>query len=303
MMNKEEKKEFYKKLIKEHFDAKISLTKLSRKYMIGRDTIAFNFKKLGFYPINYQNLINFNENVFDYIDTEEKSYWLGFIYADGTISSKNINHCYQFELGLKLSDKCHLEKFKKFLCWNKNIITDSYRCRVVFNNKHLWTILNNYGCTPNKSLTLEFPNEKIFSSKKLIRHFLRGYFDGDGCISYCKHIHIVSIASSVLGTPEFLNSFEKYIGLKNVTRSHDERHSIHTQALSFKINESVKLINFLYNDSSIYLDRKYKRYEFFKDSYSRPLEELSGLLESNIGEDCDVNTEINSEISKGSESS
>ena len=46
-MNKKEKKEFYKKLIKEHLEDKISLTKLSSKYNVGRDTIAFNFKKLG----------------------------------------------------------------------------------------------------------------------------------------------------------------------------------------------------------------------------------------------------------------
>ena len=74
-MNKKEKEEFYKKLIKEHFEDKISLTKLSSKYNVGRDTISFNFKKLGVCPINYHNLPKFDETIFDCIDTEDKAYW------------------------------------------------------------------------------------------------------------------------------------------------------------------------------------------------------------------------------------
>jgi hypothetical protein len=61
-------------------------------------------------------------------------------------------------------------------------------------------------------------------------------------------------------------------------------------------------MNFLYTNSSIYLDRKYKLYSFFKNG-RRSLEEFNELLLSNIGEDWNVNTEINSEITKGSESS
>mgnify|MGYP002625860766 CR=1 FL=1 len=36
------------------------------------------------------------------------------------------------------------------------------------------------GAIPNKSLILEFPKD---IPNDLIRHFVRGYFDGDGCIS------------------------------------------------------------------------------------------------------------------------
>ena len=55
-------------------------------------------------PINYHNLPKFHETIFDCIDTEDKAYWLGFIYADGTIRSENLNHFYQFELSLQLKD-------------------------------------------------------------------------------------------------------------------------------------------------------------------------------------------------------
>ena len=65
----------------------------------------------GIEVINYQNLTKFNENVFDSIDTEEKAYWLGFIFADGYISLKGNS----FELSLKGSDSEHLDKFNKFM--------------------------------------------------------------------------------------------------------------------------------------------------------------------------------------------
>ena len=48
----------------------------------------------------------------------------------------------------------------------------------------------------------------------------------------------------------------------------------------------------LYDNSSIYLDRKFKLYSFFKNG-CRSLEEFNELLLTNIGESCDANPEIN----------
>ena len=76
------------------------------------------------------------------------------------------------------------------------------RCRWNISNKHLWNSLNTLGCTPRKSLTLQFPDINIFSSPELVKHFIRGYFDGDGCLSYYKDS--LKPAISLLGTPEFL---------------------------------------------------------------------------------------------------
>lgn len=71
-------------------------------------------------------------------------------------------------------------KISTVTCGDKKCI----RCRWEIVNKHLWEVLYNYGCTPRKSTTLQFPELSIFQSPDLIRHFIRGYFDGDGCISY-----------------------------------------------------------------------------------------------------------------------
>lgn len=142
-------------------------------------------KAKGIEIINHQNETKFNEHIFDVIDTEEKAYWLGFIFADGYISSRDNG----FELSLKGSDIEHLHKFNKFMEHNKDNVKlgevknkdkTFLRCRWGIVNKHLWNTLNNLGCTPRKSLTLQFPN----ISEELEIPFIRGYFDGDGCLSY-----------------------------------------------------------------------------------------------------------------------
>ena len=153
--------------------------------------------------------------------------------------------------------------------------------------------MNDYGCTPKKSLTLKFPNKTIFKSIDLIKHFLRGYFDGDGCITYQKDTYSVSSVCSVVGTLEFLIEFEKSLNFeKEITKCRDKRHTTNTISLSFKRSESLILMKYLYENASIYLDRKFKLYSFFKNG-CRSLEEFNELLLTNIGENCDVNPEIN----------
>ena len=100
-------------------------------------------------------------------------------------------------------------KLGKTSCNNKEF----KRCRWGVTNKHLHTNLSILGCTPRKSLILQFPKDSIFkeskqySKKELIRHFIRGYFDGDGCISftYANKFHTkYSPIALIVGTEKFL---------------------------------------------------------------------------------------------------
>lgn len=52
---------------------------------------------------------------------------------------------------------------------------------VNFSSLSLCKDLTKLGAKRNKSLTLEFPSDEIVP-KKYKHHFIRGYFDGDGCI-------------------------------------------------------------------------------------------------------------------------
>ena len=280
---------------------KISLTEMGKRENVDRRTLAKHFKALGIEIINKQNCSKFNEHIFDEIDSEEKSYWLGFIFADGYISSsplrEDVKSIYQFELSLGLKDQEHLEKFRVFMEYEKPLLVDTYRCRFAVASKHLWSTLNNYGCTPNKSLTLNFPNVP----EHLIRHFIRGYFDGDGCIS--RHVHNTCVTPHIelLGTKQMLEHVLMYSGSK-ARYKHNIHHSKETWTLEWTKDLGIEFINYLYGNCSIYLNRKYELYQFFKNG-SRSVKEFTELSSGNIGGTPEMgNTEIIEEIKESSTS-
>jgi intein/homing endonuclease len=209
---------------------------------------------------------NLNEFIFDNIDTEEKAYWLGFIFADGTISSTR----FRFELSLSLKDIDHLEKFRQFIGYIKPLKIEKagygkrseqqyMRCRLYFNSKHLHGILNSYGCTPRKSLTLQFPKKSIFKTNSLIRHFLRGYIDGDGCITYATKDHS-GMNLNLLGTKQFLVDFQNNLPLEKsnkIRKKIDEK----VYSLSYQRNRGLYVCKYIYLNSTIYLDRKFKKFQ------------------------------------------
>lgn len=277
----------------------VTVTEVGKKFKVAPTKLSSYLND--YYPdVITKKTSTFNENVFDSIDTEEKAYWLGFIFADGTISSSPLRGeaktQYQFELCLSSKDKGHLEKFSKFIEFRNNIFCDDVRCRLSVYSKHFWNVLNCNGCTPNKSLTLKFPKKELFADHSLIRHFIRGYFDGDGCISYSNKEHTMC-SFNLIGTSDFLENVKLYLNLDcSLYILHPEKQSI-TKYITLSHKKAFKAIEQLYNDSSIYLERKYKRYL----EYCRLYEKSDRLSETKIMEGCDANHEVNSET-KESES-
>lgn len=280
-----------------------SIIKVAQQFEIAKSALSRRLHELNIPVINYQNRTKFDETIFDNIDTEEKAYWLGFIFADGYISSAPVNSDkkarYCFELSLKGSDVEHLRKFAKFVKHESvetvvrindvhcgNVICQ--RCRICLINKHLWETLNKLGCVPNKSLILEFPDLKIFKSSDLIKHFIRGYWDGDGCLTWANVEH-TRPHMSLLGTYKFLQQLcmqlpqHKIYAMQNHSKEYRN-----TYQFSVNGKTALNLSKYLYENSTISLDRKYQKYlqycRLYEESYKK-----SGI---NIGEDCDVNPEI-----------
>ena len=288
-----------------------SLSKIGKILGHSKDIISKYLKNSGVEIINKQNTSRFNEYVFDVIDTEEKAYWLGFIFADGYIASplakgknkgKNV---FAFSISLQIGDYNHLLKFNKFMEHNKiNIhidLKDPIRPHCTWNvrNKHLWETLNSYGCTPKKSLTLKFPDTKIFKKPELIKHFVRGFFDGDGCLSYSSSGYkgnFVYPRCGFTGTKDMLENIDKIFNKSShyyPCKFRDREWNGITWSNWYTNRDTVDIINFLYKDANIYLDRKYELYEFFRNG-SRSLEEFNELRASKIGETWDGNPEENS---------
>lgn len=249
-----------------------------------------------------------NEHYFDCIDTEEKAYWLGFIYADGNISKpiRIVNGkekpWYRIEVSLKYEDFDHLNKLRNALDMEAEVkkshtnFAQSERCRLGWNSKHMWNVLNSYGCTPCKSKTLTFPDISIFANKSLIRHFIRGYVDGDGCLSYQDSNHKKAVLN-ILGTFDMLSNIQHWLPLQFESAIYKKSEEC-VQQLSFQGKTGFFIANYLYKNSNIRLERKYNRYLEYCRLY---LEEYKLRL-GKYGELWNETAVVNSEIAKGSES-
>lgn len=244
----------------------ISLSDLAKEYNTTIQTLSKKLKERGIQIVNRQNITKFNENVFDIIDTEEKAYWLGFIFADGYISSRD----YGFELSLASIDAEHLIKFNNFMQHQKNNVklgvtkignTEFQRCRWGIVNKHLWNVLNNYGCTPRKSNTLVFPKLDIFQNPSLIIPFIRGYFDGDGCLSNYKELP----KASFVGTEEFLSKLKEQLQVYSINSGKlvTDYRELFTKTLNISKPNTLKFLHLIYDNATIYLDRKYNKFLTF----------------------------------------
>lgn len=272
---------------------------VAKKFEIKPQSFTKDLKELNIFDSNKKDKVkDYNENVFDIIDTEEKAYWLGFIFADGYIYSSplknNSNRIdYNFELCSCGEDREHVQKFANFIEYHKPLkITKAdknghTRCRVCLSSRHLWNTLNNLGCTPNKSLTLKFPDKKIFKKQKFILDFIRGYIDGDGWITYTNKEH-TKMCFGVLGTKKFISEIQSIFNTNYAIFQNNKDNNI-TMKLVITGSNGLILLHKLYKNSNIYLERKYEKYL----EYCRLFEESDSKLSSKIGEDCDVNPEVN----------
>lgn len=276
----------------------ISICKLAKEYHLSKTIIANRLRQFGYVVKNEHTKVKFDDSMFDIIDSEEKAYWLGFLYADGNINKhKSSKESYTLVVALKSTDYKHLEKFCNFLNYsndnikiiNKKLNEKQYQqCRIEVHSKHLWETLNSIGVVPCKSLIVQFPPESTFKNKSLIKHFIRGYFDGDGCLSFYKRTYDIIPHCSFVGTESFIKNSKLYIPydsifrVRNYSQAKENYHDLYE--LVFNKENSELFSDWLYKDATIYLDRKYERYRLFKKyNFEIPyteskLEEVFGIL-------------------------
>lgn len=122
----------------------------------------------------------FNESYFENINTEDKAYFLGFICADGCVIYDTNKSSYGVILKIHPKDEHILSDFIKCIDGNLSLRKDKKRNIVELHltGKKISKDLIKLGVYPNKTYNLKYPNIPI----DLERHFIRGYFDGDGCI-------------------------------------------------------------------------------------------------------------------------
>lgn len=209
-----------------------------------------------------------NSRYFKTIDTPEKAYWLGFLYADGGITDSGSIH--RVRINLAEHDYEHLVKFKKAIgAFNtpvkntvKKVDGKEYRgCYIALSDKEMVHDLISKGCCPKKSLILKFPNEEQVPFN-LIYHFIRGYSDGNGTITYSYPYgkeFLPHFSWGILGTEAFLTS------VKNILGKHDLKLENKKTHYGLKISGNKQLLNILskiYTDSYSDIELSRKRNKF-----------------------------------------
>ena len=242
-----------------------SLEKIGKMFKTRPERISKILKANGIQIINRQNERGTQHNLFSTIDTDEKAYWLGFLYADGAIHSTTN----AIELGLKISDMNHLLKFKQFIkADNKIYLTkDGKAARYCFYSKQMRLDLISLGCTPKKSETLLFPSENQLPKEHQLA-FVRGYFDGDGCFTFTHTTSGYKPIVKFLGTKDVLQGINKVLNYRerNYLLANSEETASHfVFETSYSCPDSIDILKKLYETSSLHLDRKYNRYQLFKN--------------------------------------
>lgn len=213
------------------------------------------------------------EDFFDIIDCEAKAYLLGFFLADGNIRGNRISvRVSESDLEIveifknEIAPKVNLHKINA----RKNKDGSYTKPMIMFHlsSKHLADTLRTYGFGERKTY-----NDKIdlsFIPKKFIIHFLRGYFDGDGCCYsgevkrnfknkiYKFRNYNMSITSFTRKHLDYLND---YLNNEMTIKSRvlqEKRGYFLLQVTSKK--DFFKFREVLYKDSNYFLKRKKEKF-------------------------------------------
>lgn len=214
------------------------------------------------------------------------AYVLGLIFSDGAIEDvrKSSRTCY---LQITSVDKSLIEQVKRVMSSSHNIYlkkprtmkikgkiyTTSLAYSLRIGSKEIFQDLVNRSITPRKSLRLKFPSVP----KRYFKFFLRGYLDGDGCISIYKHkdirrkIPMIQVIFTS-GTPSFLKCLsEKLVLILRVTNKNINLGSKGAYDLRYKSREAIRVLDYIYSTIKFapYLDRKYLKYIEAKEIYTQ----------------------------------
>lgn len=192
-----------------------------------------------------------DEHYFDSIDTEAKAYWLGFIFADGCVTTNRLI------VNLAEVDAGHLHKLRTALSAENPVRVGvrssgfgaggrlaSFRLQ----SRALISALTRHGVVPRKSLTATPPT----LAPALTRHFWRGVVDGDGHVCRSGRALVVGLT----GSRETCDVFATWVrGITDATARVRPNNTVWGYTVSGS-HLPIKLLAVLYEGATVVLDRK-----------------------------------------------
>lgn len=222
---------------------------IAKELNVTRTAILYWGKKRGLNFSHIPNIIpkyNLNHKFFENIDNEDKAYILGLYFTDGIIKNN------RFILGM--CDLDVIEKVKNKLEYDGVIYLRKQK-----KDLHIIDIsspkavedLKRMGCVEKKSLILNFPYGYI--PDHLMTHFIRGLFDGDGCIYFHKRAKKYYI--DIVGTRSICEGCFHFLNIGSIRRA--KNNFKNTYRWESQNSKDVKrFLNYIYKDATIYMNRK-----------------------------------------------
>lgn len=237
-----------------------SINAIAKENLVSWDTVNRFLKKQDIIMAPYTNQFQRKQDysqLFAQVADADTAYWLGFLYADGSIRSGSRN---EIALELKAEDYETVKAFHIF-CHNINTIREhiierdgrSFKSYVSsFSNKQVKENLIKLGCVPKKSLILTCPSEQQVSDEFLF-DFIRGYFDGDGYCRFDKEQHKYDIV--ILGTESFLKGLARRIGWEEKLVINPTATKVFKMT-TYKQADVYEFLRLMYDNERIALPRK-----------------------------------------------
>lgn len=209
-----------------------------------------------------------NEDYFNLIDSHEKAYWLGFIYADGCVYSNKSNGNYIVTITLTESDKDVIKQFKKDIKSDHKISrikpsifnghVSKPKVGISISSKKIYKSLIKLGLSECKSLRLKKPNIQ----SKYYPSFIRGYFDGDGSVYCTKSRNNTFYRCSITGSTEFMKWIRSILPIDVRLYKEKRTNGIYYICIQTK-NSFTKFYKYLYSTPGYKMERKYNKYSEF----------------------------------------
>lgn len=182
--------------------------------------------------------------------SELSAYWAGFIAADGCVMGNRL------QIGINKKDLGHIERFLSDLdCTAKISHCKDGTVRINVTSKQIVADLKkHYSVTERKSLTLAPPN---ITEPELVKAFIAGYWDGDGCTRYgaqSKTGNYKYIILEAVGTEATLNWIAENLPHAARVRSRGTWYS-----MQYTGRKAFEVYHYLKDDSLPLLPRKWNK--------------------------------------------
>lgn len=181
--------------------------------------------------------------------TEFSEYFIGMMCTDGYIGKED------YTIQISLKDREILSKFSEitnipiYKRIDKRFNSELYSYR--FRNKVLHQYFTNIGIINNKTKTIDL---KI----PITPHILRGIFDGDGCVY--RNNYDNTIVNIVSASEKFILQIKNYLNYNNIDfPSIKFYHNVYSLNIGKK-SEVLKFYNLIYANATLYIERKYVKF-------------------------------------------